>query len=96
MDSRVSLRKFRIFWNALSRLLITSPAFSNEFRTLNGTCASLVPQGPGYETVSLTNQVCATVGSVAGQNYVDGNAFIKASYGYSYSNEWLVRLLLFD
>ncbi|KAJ7762052.1 pleiotropic drug resistance ABC transporter [Mycena maculata] len=62
---------------------------SNEFHTLNGSCASLVPQGPGYENVSLANQVCATVGSVAGQNFVDGNKFIAASYGYSYSHEWM-------
>ncbi|KAJ7170941.1 pleiotropic drug resistance ABC transporter [Mycena crocata] len=62
---------------------------ANEFHTLKGSCASLVPQGPGYANVSLANQVCATVGSVAGQNFVDGNLFIAASYGYSYSNEWM-------
>ncbi|KAK7033403.1 Brefeldin A resistance protein [Favolaschia claudopus] len=55
---------------------------ANEFHTLRGSCANLVPQGPGYENVSLNNQVCATVGSVAGQNFVDGNAFIAA-------NEWM-------
>ncbi|KAJ7476163.1 pleiotropic drug resistance ABC transporter [Mycena latifolia] len=62
---------------------------ANEFHTLKGACSSLVPQGPGYENVSLSNQGCATVGSVAGQNFVDGNAFIAKSYGYSYSNEWM-------
>ncbi|KAJ7852075.1 hypothetical protein B0H14DRAFT_3085739 [Mycena olivaceomarginata] len=50
---------------------------ANEFHTLKGSCASLVPQGPGYENVSLTNQVCATVGSVHGQNFVDGNSFMR-------------------
>jgi ATP-binding cassette subfamily G (WHITE) protein 2 (SNQ2) len=63
---------------------------ANEFHTLKGSCASLVPQGPGYENVSLANQACATVGSVAGQDFVDGNNFIAASYGYSYGNEWMV------
>ncbi|KAJ7261720.1 ABC-2 type transporter-domain-containing protein [Mycena haematopus] len=62
---------------------------ANEFHTLNGTCASLVPQGPGYENITLANQVCATVGSVAGQNFVDGNKFIADSYGYHYGNEWM-------
>ncbi|KAJ6520879.1 pleiotropic drug resistance ABC transporter [Mycena vulgaris] len=62
---------------------------ANEFHTLKGACSVLVPQGPGYETISLTNQVCATVGSTAGQNFVDGNSFIAASYGYSYANEWM-------
>ncbi|KAJ6624079.1 ABC-2 type transporter-domain-containing protein [Mycena sp. CBHHK59/15] len=62
---------------------------ANEFHTLKGQCASLVPQGPGYEGVSIANQVCATVGSVAGQDFVDGNRFIALSYGYSFSNEWM-------
>ncbi|KAJ7261710.1 ABC-2 type transporter-domain-containing protein [Mycena haematopus] len=62
---------------------------SNEFHTLKGSCASLVPRGPGYENITLANQVCATVGSVAGQNFVDGNTFIAVAYGYSYSHEWM-------
>ncbi|KAJ7471522.1 pleiotropic drug resistance ABC transporter [Mycena galericulata] len=62
---------------------------ANEFRTLNSSCASLIPRGAGYENVSITNQVCATVGSVQGQNFVDGNKFIAASYEYSYSHEWM-------
>ncbi|KAF7428110.1 hypothetical protein PC9H_007329 [Pleurotus ostreatus] len=62
---------------------------SNEFRTLNGRCANLVPQGPGYENISIDNQVCATVGAVAGQNTVNGNVFVALSYGYSYSHTWM-------
>ncbi|KAJ6512946.1 pleiotropic drug resistance ABC transporter [Mycena sanguinolenta] len=62
---------------------------SNEFHTLKGSCASLVPRGPGYENVTLANQVCATVGAVAGQTFVDGNSFIAESYGYSIKNQWL-------
>lgn len=63
---------------------------ANEFHTLKGACSSLVPQGPGYENVSLDNQICATVGSVAGQNFVDGNAFMAISYGYAYKHVWMV------
>ncbi len=63
---------------------------SNEFHTLNGTCSNLVPSGTGYENVSLTNQVCGTVGSIPGQSTVDGNRFIALSYDYSYSNIWRV------
>ncbi|KAF8206136.1 P-loop containing nucleoside triphosphate hydrolase protein [Mycena galopus ATCC 62051] len=62
---------------------------ANEFHTLKGACANLVPQGPGYENVTLANQVCATVGAVAGQDFVDGNRFIALSFGYSISNQWL-------
>jgi ATP-binding cassette subfamily G (WHITE) protein 2 (SNQ2) len=61
---------------------------ANEFHTLNGTCSSLAPSGPGYENITLVNQVCTTVGSVAGQDHVDGNRFLAISYGYYYSNLW--------
>jgi ATP-binding cassette subfamily G (WHITE) protein 2 (SNQ2) len=40
---------------------------SNEFHTLNGTCSNLVPSGNGYESVTLANQVCSTVGAIAGE-----------------------------
>ncbi|TFK38227.1 pleiotropic drug resistance ABC transporter [Crucibulum laeve] len=61
---------------------------ANEFHTLQGSCASIVPQGPGYENISIDNQVCSTVGSLPGQNFVNGNRFLQLSYGYSYSNLW--------
>ena len=34
---------------------------SNEFHTIDAPCAALVPKGPGYENVTLANQVCMTV-----------------------------------
>ncbi|KIK61032.1 hypothetical protein GYMLUDRAFT_166677 [Collybiopsis luxurians FD-317 M1] len=61
---------------------------TNEFRTLDGTCASLVPSGPGYENITLSNQVCTTVGSVPGQSTVSGKEFVRLSYQYSYGNTW--------
>jgi ABC-type multidrug transport system permease subunit len=64
----------------------------NEFHTLNGTCSMLVPSGPGYENVSLANQVCSTVGAQPGQNFVDGNLFANLSYDYYYSHLWRVRV----
>ncbi|KAJ8595721.1 hypothetical protein M405DRAFT_806639 [Rhizopogon salebrosus TDB-379] len=60
----------------------------NEFHTLNGTCSILVPQGPGYENVSLANQVCTTVGALPGIPSVDGNTFAYLSYDYKYSDLW--------
>ena len=63
---------------------------SNEFHTLNGTCSFLIPSGPGYENVSITNQVCGTVGSIPGQSTVDGNRYIALMFDYSYSHIWLV------
>lgn len=60
----------------------------NEFHTIEGTCTTLVPQGPGYENISSANQVCTTVGSQPGQSTVDGNAFLYYSFGYEYSHLW--------
>ncbi|KIJ14869.1 hypothetical protein PAXINDRAFT_169539 [Paxillus involutus ATCC 200175] len=60
----------------------------NEFHTLNGTCTTLVPQGPGYENITLANQVCTAVGSQPGLATVDGNAYVSLSFGYEYSNLW--------
>ncbi|KAG2357235.1 ABC-2 type transporter-domain-containing protein [Suillus spraguei] len=65
---------------------------TNEFHTLNATCSTLVPQGPGYENVSLANQVCTTVGSLPDMATVDGNDFVYLSYGYSYSDLWEATL----
>lgn len=63
---------------------------TNEFHTLDGPCSQLVPQGAGYENVTLANQVCTTVGSVSGQSTVDGNAFVALSFEYSHSHLWRV------
>ena len=68
---------------------------TNEFRTVNGTCNNLVPQGPGYEGVSLSNQVCTTVGALPGQPTVQGSRFVELSFGYSYNHLWRVSLPFF-
>jgi ABC-type multidrug transport system permease subunit len=61
---------------------------TNEFHTLDGSCATLVPQGPAYAHVSLENQVCAAVGAQPGQTTVNGERFVELSYGYNYGNLW--------
>ncbi|KAG1750901.1 ABC-2 type transporter-domain-containing protein [Suillus lakei] len=60
----------------------------NEFHTLDGVCSTLVPQGPGYENVSLVNQVCTTAGSQPGQLLVDGNIYIGLTYDFWYGHLW--------
>lgn len=64
----------------------------NEFRTLNSTCSTLVPQGAGYENVTLQNQVCATLGGVPGQDWVDGSSYAYLSFEYKWSNMWMVSI----
>ncbi|KAJ5640919.1 hypothetical protein N7528_000544 [Penicillium herquei] len=56
---------------------------ANEFHGKKYDCSSLIPSyGTG------TNFVCSAVGSVAGQDYVDGDRFINDNYGYYYSHLW--------
>lgn len=66
---------------------------TNEFRTLQGVCSNLVPQGPGYENITLANQVCTTVGSIPGESTVSGARFLELSYGFKFSTLWMVSIV---
>ncbi|KAF9650879.1 pleiotropic drug resistance ABC transporter [Thelephora ganbajun] len=61
---------------------------TNEFRTLQGTCSTLVPSGAGYEGTSIQNQACPVVGAIPGQSHVDGNRYVSLSFEYTYSHTW--------
>lgn len=60
----------------------------NEFASLDYTCSpgDLAPSGVGYG--SITNQVCAVVGSIPGQGTVSGMSYLKAQYGFESSHLW--------
>ncbi|KAK1148470.1 hypothetical protein N8T08_009475 [Aspergillus melleus] len=67
---------------AVESLMVT------EFHNRKSLCATLVPSGPGYENVSILNQVCAAEGAVPGEMYVSGDAYVETSFAYSYSHLW--------
>ncbi|QIW96862.1 hypothetical protein AMS68_002380 [Peltaster fructicola] len=58
----------------------------NEFSGRDYDCSQYVPSG--YGDLSLQQTVCSTVGSVAGQSYVSGDAYINSQYAYYASNKW--------
>ncbi|CAR28015.1 ZYRO0D11836p [Zygosaccharomyces rouxii] len=60
----------------------------NEFHDRNFSCTSFIPMGPGYQSVSGTQRVCAAVGAEPGQDYVLGDNYIKQSYGYENKHKW--------
>ncbi len=65
----------------------------NELHKVEAQCATLIPQGPGYDgKITLANQVCTALGSEPGQPLVSGNRYVQLSYGYSYSHLWRVRV----
>ncbi|GEQ67986.1 hypothetical protein JCM33374_g1652 [Metschnikowia sp. JCM 33374] len=73
---------------------------STEFHGRKMSCdpSRLTPRGPGYS--STNNTVCAFVGSVKGQTWVDGDRYIALSYEYSFSHVWrnfgiLIGFILF-
>jgi len=57
----------------------------NEFSGRQFQCAAFIPAYPG---VTAAQQVCNTVGAVAGSNVVDGDAYINQSYAYYASHKW--------
>lgn len=61
---------------------------ANEFHGREMPCNLLVPSGPGYESVALSNQVCAFTGSVPGDPDVLGDNYITESYGYKWDHAW--------
>ncbi|KAJ0109472.1 ABC-2 type transporter [Diaporthe amygdali] len=75
--------------------------FLNEFFGRKFPCSGFVPAGSGYENVGKLERVCSTVGSVPGENFVYGEAYLEASYGFVNSHRWrnfgvlIAYLLLF-
>lgn len=59
--------------------------FINEFQNRQFDCSNVVPP---YPDAAPESQVCTTVGSVAGQAYVEGTAYIQQSYNYQPDHQW--------
>ncbi|KAG6819856.1 hypothetical protein H0H93_007942, partial [Arthromyces matolae] len=62
---------------------------TNEFRTLNGRCSTLIPSGPGYENTTIENQVCTTVGSTPASEFVNGARYALFSFSFKWSHTWM-------
>jgi len=72
----------------------------NEFHNQNYECDSFVPNGSGYEGISGLQQVCSSIGSVAGSSRVNGDDYINTAYQYYHGNKWrdwgiLVAFIIF-
>lgn len=62
----------------------------NEFHNRNYACTAYVPslEASGYQDVGPLNHICSTVGAVAGQDYINGDAYINSSFRYFESHKW--------
>lgn len=54
-------------------------------RRMQCTDEYLIPRGPGYDTSRST---CAFKGTIAGTTFVQGDAYIKQSFTYSFNHVW--------
>jgi ATP-binding cassette, subfamily G (WHITE), member 2, PDR len=60
----------------------------NEFSHRDFPCAQFIPSGSGYENAEPLQRACNTRGSIAGEDYVNGDAFINTSFSYYRSHLW--------
>ena len=62
----------------------------NEFHDRNYICDAFVPSTlvEGYADVAPENHVCSAVGSVPGQNYVNGDLYAQSMFEYKWENRW--------
>ena len=72
----------------------------NEFSGRRFPCSQYIPSGPGYENVDPISRACNSRGSVPGQNYIDGDAYINTAFLYYRSHLWrnlaiLIAFMLF-
>ncbi|KAF2267150.1 hypothetical protein CC78DRAFT_512384 [Lojkania enalia] len=59
-----------------------------EFHGRKAACQTLIPSGPGFENVSVANQVCPVVGAKPGSPFVLGDDYIGIALDYHYSHVW--------
>lgn len=60
----------------------------NEFHNRRYTCSTFIPPAPQFGDGSTDSQICAAVGAIAGQPYIEGDAYINSSYEYYAKNKW--------
>lgn len=78
--------------NILQYLNPTSYGFEslmiNEFSGNRYRCSGYIPPAPQFGDGTSTHQICSAVGSVPGQQYVDGDAYINSAYQYYHAHKW--------
>lgn len=58
---------------------------ANQFHGRRFICSGYVPD---YATLTGNSFVCSVTGAIAGQRYVDGDAYILTSFSYTYDHVW--------
>ena len=61
---------------------------ANEMHGRQYPCSIMVPSGDAYANFTVANRACQAVGSVPGQNFVEGSRFLSIGYDYYWSHAW--------
>lgn len=72
----------------------------NEFHNRTIDCSKFIPDGPGYEDVSLEQKICSTTGAAAGASFVDGDTYLAVNFRYFADHLWrnlgiMIALMIF-
>ncbi|KAL6928002.1 ATP-binding cassette multidrug transporter pdr5 [Hanseniaspora valbyensis] len=60
----------------------------NEFHGRDFPCAQYIPSGSAYSSFSENDRTCSVVGAVPGENYVNGDTYIRVAHGYEHKHKW--------
>ncbi|KAM0143004.1 hypothetical protein ACHAO1_000838 [Botrytis cinerea] len=82
-------------WDSWIRRISPSPysleatmGFLMKDDTLYCTSDQLVPNGIGYDNITIANQGCPISGSTSGSSTVPGSTYLLTHFGYRPSNAW--------
>lgn len=82
------LRWSKWIWYINPLAYIFESMMVNEFHDHKFECSEYIPRGPGYQSISGTERVCSSIGAKPGENFVDGELYINASYDYYHDHKW--------
>ncbi|PRT52634.1 ABC transporter CDR4 [Wickerhamiella sorbophila] len=61
---------------------------TNEFSNRLFKCTSLLPEGPAYSDVPMSQRICTVPGSKVGEMEVQGSDYIWQSFRYKQTHQW--------
>jgi ABC-type multidrug transport system permease subunit len=59
-----------------------------QFQNRNLSCTSMVPAGLDYEQLPLQDKICAVIGAIPGEQYIQGSNYLRLKFGYVPSHLW--------
>ncbi|GMF08504.1 unnamed protein product [Ambrosiozyma monospora] len=58
-------------------------------------CSNMIPSGDSYTDIPSTSKVCAWLGASIGNDFVRGDEYLDAAFGYSFAHVWRNLGILF-